>query len=74
MLRHSFIHMPGVGASTERSLWTQGLRNWDDCLTRKASRVCGHPMAVSLRAYARESETHLRNGNAAYFDRLLAQV
>ena len=71
MLRHSFIHIPGVGPSTERSLWSQGLRNWGDCLTRRASRVCGYPMTSTLRMHARESEINLHNGNAVYFDRLL---
>ena len=71
MLRHSFVHIPGIGLSTERSLWERGLRSWADCLSRRASRVCGYPMAATLRAHARESEVHLRNGNAAYFDRLL---
>ena len=71
MLRHSFIHMPGVGPSTERSLWEKGLHEWGDCLTRRASRLCGYSMAAELRSHARESEFNLRNGNAAYFDRLL---
>ena len=71
MLRQSFIHMPGVGPSTERSLWENGFHSWGDCLSRRASRVCGYNMAASLRVSARESEISLRNGNAAYFDRLL---
>jgi uncharacterized protein YprB with RNaseH-like and TPR domain len=71
MLRHSFIHMPGVGPSTERLLWAGGLHNWGDCLTRRTARLCGYPMTAMLRACARESEFNLRNGNAVYFDRLL---
>jgi uncharacterized protein YprB with RNaseH-like and TPR domain len=74
MLRHTFIHMPGVGPSTERSLWEQGLHSWSDCLTRRASRVCGYATAAKLRTYARESDISLRNGNAAYFDRLLPRT
>lgn len=71
MLRHSFIHMPGIGPSTERSLWDQGLQTWGDCLNRRASRLCGYSMAATLREHARESEFHLHNGDAAFFDRLL---
>ncbi len=71
VLRQSFIHMPGVGPSTERSLWENGFHSWSDCLSRRASKVCGYNMAASLRASARESEISLNNGNAAYFDRLL---
>jgi len=71
MLRHSFIHMPGVGPSTERALWKHGLHSWSDCLTRRTSKVFGYTMAATLRTYARESENNLHNGDAAYFDRLL---
>lgn len=63
--------MPGVGPSTERWLWEQGLQEWDDCLSYRASRVCGNSMASALRVHARDSLTNLRAGNAAYFDRLL---
>ncbi len=71
MLRHSFIHMPGVGPSTERALWKQGFHNWSDCLNRRTSRIFGYAMAATLRTCARESENRLHNGDAAYFDRLL---
>ncbi|MEW6594318.1 MAG: ribonuclease H-like domain-containing protein [Thermodesulfobacteriota bacterium] len=30
MLQHSFIHIPGIGAATERLLWESGIRHWDD--------------------------------------------
>ncbi len=71
MLRYSFIHMPGIGPSTERWLWEHGLHNWADCMARSTSRICGYPMAANLRAHARESEINLRQGNAVYFGRLL---
>jgi uncharacterized protein YprB with RNaseH-like and TPR domain len=29
MLRHTFIHADGVGATTERRLWEQGVHTWD---------------------------------------------
>ena len=32
MLRHTFIHLPGVGIHRERSLWQQGILNWDGFL------------------------------------------
>jgi uncharacterized protein YprB with RNaseH-like and TPR domain len=71
LLRNSFIHIPGIGPSTERWLWENGLWNWSDCLTRKTSRLCGYPMTSNLRTYALDSENNLRNGNALYFDHLL---
>ncbi len=32
MLEHTFIHLPGVGSVTERSLWAQGILTWADAL------------------------------------------
>ncbi len=29
MLRHTFLHVPGIGERTEQQLWQLGLRNWD---------------------------------------------
>ncbi len=29
MLRNTFLHLPGVGAKTERSLWERGIGDWD---------------------------------------------
>ncbi len=29
MLRHTFVHLPGVGIKTERSLWQKGIHSWD---------------------------------------------
>lgn len=33
MLEHTFLHLPGLGPSTERRLWAAGIRTWDDFLT-----------------------------------------
>jgi uncharacterized protein YprB with RNaseH-like and TPR domain/predicted nuclease with RNAse H fold len=30
MLRHTFIHIPGVGQKTESGLWENGVLTWDD--------------------------------------------
>lgn len=29
MLHHTFVHLPGVGIKTERTLWQKGVRSWD---------------------------------------------
>jgi uncharacterized protein YprB with RNaseH-like and TPR domain len=34
MLEHTFIHLPGVGEVTERSLWEQGILTWHVALDR----------------------------------------
>lgn len=40
MLRRTFLHVPGLGASTERNLWDQGCLTWDHYLAEpKAYKV-----------------------------------
>jgi len=45
MLTRSFIHIPGIGSKTERSLWRAGVRSW-----RTFSQTRGEPAAVCVRA------------------------
>ena len=37
MLRHTFIHLPGIGPHRERKLWEQGILDWDRFLDAAAS-------------------------------------
>jgi len=30
MLKHTFLHLPGIGSLKERALWRRGILNWDD--------------------------------------------
>ena len=30
MLTNSFIHMPKIGATTERKIWDSGIKSWDE--------------------------------------------
>lgn len=32
VLRRTFIHIPGIGAKTERGLWKRGVNTWEDLL------------------------------------------
>lgn len=32
MLNHTFVHLPGLGPTTERRLWAAGILTWDDFL------------------------------------------
>jgi uncharacterized protein YprB with RNaseH-like and TPR domain len=32
VLKHTFVHLPGLGPSTERRLWAAGILTWDDFL------------------------------------------
>ncbi|MGA1873191.1 MAG: exonuclease, partial [Thermoplasmatota archaeon] len=37
MLRRSFIFLPGVGISTERSIWEDGVLDWDEFVDRETA-------------------------------------
>jgi uncharacterized protein YprB with RNaseH-like and TPR domain len=40
MLRHTFVHLPGVGEKTEESLWQKGIHSWDIFLDEYGRSVC----------------------------------
>ena len=67
MLSQTFVHLPGIGPVTERELWADGIRTWDDFiasdrLPRRAGR-----QGDMLRGLVRRSRERLRDSDAAYF-------
>lgn len=66
MLRRTFLHLPGVGETTERVWWSRGLSNWEAALAAP----CKEPQRVvlkqSVQAFAAE--------NWAWFDRAIGNV
>lgn len=63
MLRHTFCHLPGVGETTERRLWSRGLITWDAALA-----AAGHRLPAD---HLRASADHYERGNPAWFADLL---
>ncbi|BBO90140.1 ribonuclease H-like domain-containing protein [Desulfosarcina ovata] len=66
MLRHTFLHIPGVGPKTEQSLWAAGLTDWasfDDGLPLKLTPAKKNRIATELH----ESQRQLTAMNANYF-------
>ncbi len=70
MLTHSFCHLPGIGAQTERQLWASGLHGWDH-VTPAAIRPFSPARRARLLEGAQESRAQLAAGNAAWFDQRL---
>lgn len=71
MLRSTFLFLRGIGESTERGLWAQGIRTWEDFLA--TPHIPGIPSARKS-GYDQEVETAHREllaGNARYFASLL---
>jgi uncharacterized protein YprB with RNaseH-like and TPR domain len=66
MLRHTFCHIPGVGAETERRLWSAGITSWDSVLDQEPPRLA--PVARRLgTSYLRESIKHYDDHNPLWF-------
>lgn len=70
MLEHTFCHLPGIGASTEKKLWKAGVRTWDAARAGWAGVVKPGRAALAEPLLA-ESVAALAEGDARWFqDRL----
>jgi uncharacterized protein YprB with RNaseH-like and TPR domain len=71
MLKHTFIHIPGIGPVAERRLWSAGFGTWEDYLQR--CHQC--PFLVAMRnrinSYLEESVAALNRADCRYFETLL---
>ena len=71
VLTSTFIHTPGVGLATERSLWEQGATSWETYLdTADRLRIDGHRRAALAETVA-ESVASLNTGKTDFFARRL---
>jgi uncharacterized protein YprB with RNaseH-like and TPR domain len=68
MLINSFSHIPGIGPATERKLWNDGIRTWEDAIQQPGS---SSKKNLAIQKGAQESIHHLKTGNAKYFEELL---
>jgi len=66
VLQHTFLHLPGVGYSTERQLWKQGILSWQDalCSSQPFLERC---RLKHLSLGIQQSLARLDTGDAAYF-------
>jgi len=67
MLQQTFLHLPGVGAATERRLWRAGLRSWA-ALAEGGAGVLRGPRGDRIRRAAEESQRRWTRGDWAWFD------
>jgi uncharacterized protein YprB with RNaseH-like and TPR domain len=73
MLEKTFVHIPGVGYTTEQRLWARGIGSWYDALEH-----VGTPGSLSAarwglgQDHCRESLGSLQAGDYRYFARALA--
>jgi uncharacterized protein YprB with RNaseH-like and TPR domain len=64
MLQHTFCHLPGIGAQTERRLWAAGLTSWQAVLAQEPPRPAARRLAADL---LRESARQHADHNSAWF-------
>src|SRR5207249_247137 len=71
MLEQTFIHIPGIGRETERDMWANGIRSWDDSdRFEKRFGVLGARLQRKLDDYIPLSREAIKNKNAGFFRRL----
>jgi uncharacterized protein YprB with RNaseH-like and TPR domain/predicted nuclease with RNAse H fold len=70
MLRNTFLHIPGIGKTTEQRLWTGGVRDWDCADKVSVSKDFGIRVRNLLSHYVPRSKEALRKKDFAFFGRL----
>jgi uncharacterized protein len=71
MLEHTFIHIPGIGSTTEQRLWECGVRTWADANGMDGGVPTIRPQVWALlRRWLPASRDALRQKDAAFFGRL----
>ena len=71
MLTSTFIHAPGVGPTTEQSLWAQGVTTWQDYLDRAGELRLAPRHKIALARTLEESQAALDEARADYFAQAL---
>lgn len=69
MLERTFIHIPGVGEETERSLWRQGCTTWHDLLAAPDRFSCGSAGRTDVCDLVEKSVRSLAAGDHQFFRR-----
>lgn len=71
MLKRTFLHISGIGETTERKLWTSGILNWMDFMeAHHAGRLRGRRVE-GVGGEVAESIRRYNSGDWKYFDKLL---
>jgi uncharacterized protein YprB with RNaseH-like and TPR domain len=74
MLRHTFIHLPGVGKITEERLWENGIGDWEDLLA-SLGRLGKLPFSLRtlkvIESHLEASCRYLSQGETGFFEEWL---
>ena len=72
MLRHTFVHGPGIGTTTERSIWQAGARTWEQYLDQYARGRFGGRRHDQLASVIQDSRRALDARDVSFFGNRLA--
>ncbi len=67
MLRNTYIHIPGIGASTELQIWKSGIKDWEDFLNNHGLLSVPKTKKKLLFSGIEESIDQLSDGNHIFF-------
>ncbi|MGA1820038.1 MAG: ribonuclease H-like domain-containing protein [Thermoplasmatota archaeon] len=70
MLRRSFIFLPGVGVSTERAIWDQGIIDWTDFIRNEAAGPLKGERKTRSDRILIKAEEYLSSGDVGFFSSL----
>ena len=70
MLKHSFVHLPGIGEKTEQRLWDLGIHTWDD-LENSSSDVFGAKKTMQVLEAIEASRSALDGSEWRFFQERL---
>ncbi len=71
MLENTYIHIPNIGATTERKIWDFGIKSWEDYLKNHNMIKLPRTKKRLLHSGVEESIEQLSCGNHIYFARRL---
>ncbi len=71
MLRHTFIHAPGIGSVREATIWERGVHSWGEYPSAHTEGVFPEPHYAELPALIAASHDALERGDIAFFARRL---
>lgn len=71
MIRRTFLILPSIGAGTERTLWTDGIRDWGDFVDADRIRGISAPRKKKLDSHVLEAEFLLEEKRSEYFNHIL---
>jgi len=71
MLRHTFLHVPGVGLKTELKFWERGIYCWENYLENPGRLGLGRGTQLNLDTFIESSLKAVKCGDALFFEHLL---